>query len=49
MFLHLVLEPYLASEGRFCSQGFYWPMNGDVNGDMICCTDADLDLVCKGL
>ena len=41
----MVSEPSLASEGRFFSQGFYWP----VNGDMICCTDEDLDLECKGL
>ena len=41
----MVSEPYLASEGCFCSQGFYWL----VNGDMICCIDADLDLECKGL
>ena len=30
-FQQMVSEPYLASEGRFCSQGFYWLVNGEIN------------------
>lgn len=27
----MVLEPYFLSEGRFCSQRFYWLVNGDMH------------------
>ena len=38
-------EPYLASEGRFCCQGFYGPMNGDMIADVEINMEANIEFV----